>query len=81
MCAGPAKSGQNIHVWLLGVNSVGWELLQDATFRCHGNHKPVEMAEEATHTVSDGIVTKFAMYEDFLDSQITPTDLYYLEVC
>ena len=40
-----------------------------------------EMAEETTHTVSDGIVTKFATYEDFLDSQITQTDLYYLEVC
>ena len=30
--------------------------------------------------VSDSIVTEFATYEDFLDSQITPTDLYYLEV-
>ena len=38
------------------------------------------MAEEATHTVSDSIVTEFATYEDFLDSQITQTDLYYLEV-
>ena len=36
--------------------------------------------EEAAHTVSDNIVTEFATYEDFLDSQITPTDLYYLEV-
>lgn len=39
-----------------------------------------KMAEEATHTVSDSIVTEFATYEDFLDSQITQTDLYYLEV-
>lgn len=38
------------------------------------------MAEEATHTASDSIVTEFATYEDFLDSQITQTDLYYLEV-
>lgn len=30
--------------------------------------------------VSDSIVTEFSTYEDFLDSQITPTDLYYLEV-
>ncbi len=36
--------------------------------------------EEGHHAVSDGIVTEFATYEDFLDSQITPTDLYYLEV-
>lgn len=36
--------------------------------------------EEASHGVSDSIVTEFATYEDFLDSQITPTDLYYLEV-
>ena len=28
----------------------------------------------------DSVVTEFATYEDFLDSQITPTDLYYLEV-
>ena len=30
--------------------------------------------------VSDSIVTEYSTYEDFLDSQITPTDLYYLEV-
>ena len=30
--------------------------------------------------VCDSIVTEFATYEDFLDSQITQTDLYYLEV-
>lgn len=35
---------------------------------------------EASHGISDSIVTEFATYEDFLDSQITPTDLYYLEV-
>ena len=35
----------------------------------------------AAHSgVSDSIVTEFSSYEDFLDSQITPTDLYYLEV-
>ena len=28
----------------------------------------------------DSVVTEFATYEDFLDSQITQTDLYYLEV-
>lgn len=36
------------------------------------------MEEEAV--ASDNIVTEFATYEDFLDSQITPLDLYYLEV-
>ena len=29
---------------------------------------------------ADGVVTEFATYTDFLDSQITPRDLYYLEV-
>lgn len=36
------------------------------------------MDEEAV--ASDNIVTEFSTYEDFLDSQITPLDLYYLEV-
>ncbi|KAJ1502155.1 hypothetical protein HMI54_009312 [Coelomomyces lativittatus] len=27
----------------------------------------------------DGVVSEFATYEDYLDSQITPIDLYYLE--
>ena len=36
------------------------------------------MEEEAV--ASDNIVTEFSTYEDFLDSQITPLDLYYLEV-
>ena len=34
--------------------------------------------EEGTN-VADSIVTKFATYEQYLDCQITPTDLYYLE--
>ena len=37
------------------------------------------MDEEAVGA-ADNIVTEFATYEDFLDSQITPLDLYYLEV-
>ncbi len=47
-----------------------------------GSRSVVRMAsgEEGSHVVSDSIVTEFATYEDFLDSQITPTDLYYLEV-
>ena len=36
------------------------------------------MAEEQG-TVVDGIVGEFSSYEDYLDSQISPTDLYYLE--
>ena len=40
-----------------------------------------EQGETGVHGgVSDSIVTEFSTYEDFLDSQITPTDLYYLEV-
>ena len=37
------------------------------------------MEEEVT-TGGDSIVTEFSTYEDFLDSQITSLDLYYLEV-
>ena len=37
------------------------------------------MDEEAP-SGNDNIVTEFATYEDFLDSQITQLDLYYLEV-
>ena len=29
--------------------------------------------------VADSIVTKYATYEQYLNCQITPTDLYYLE--
>ncbi|XP_071829684.1 cilia- and flagella-associated protein 299-like [Apostichopus japonicus] len=35
--------------------------------------------EEEVATGSDNIVTEFNTYEDFLDSQITSHDLYYLE--
>lgn len=35
--------------------------------------------EEEVHSGSDNIVTEFNTYEDFLDSQITSLDLYYLE--
>ena len=37
--------------------------------------------EEEAPSGSDNIVTEFGTYDDFLDSQITPLDLYYLEVC
>lgn len=36
--------------------------------------------EEGASAV-DSIVTEFATYEHYLDSQINSTDLYYLEVC
>ncbi|XP_070544214.1 cilia- and flagella-associated protein 299-like [Ptychodera flava] len=37
------------------------------------------MADEEATAGSDNIVTEFNTYEDFLDSQITSLDLYYLE--
>ena len=44
----------------------------------------VDVDEEPHSTTAggtgDSIVTEYATYEDFLDSQITQTDLYYLEV-
>jgi len=36
-------------------------------------------ADDLQGTVVDGIVGEFATYEDYLDSQINETDLYYLE--
>ena len=41
--------------------------------------KKSNMEDEAVGA-TDNIVTEFATYEDFLDSQITPLDLFYLEV-
>ena len=41
------------------------------------------MADEMLDIVvsgGDNTVTEFATYEEYLDSQITPLDLYYLEV-
>ena len=35
------------------------------------------MAEDLS--VGDGIVGEYQTYEDYLDSQITPIDIYYLE--
>ncbi|XP_007948575.1 cilia- and flagella-associated protein 299, partial [Orycteropus afer afer] len=37
------------------------------------------MDEEEGLTAVDNIVTQYNTYEDFLDSQITTVDLYYLE--
>ena len=34
---------------------------------------------EEENQVVDGIVGEFGTYEDYLDSQISATDLYYLE--
>ena len=42
--------------------------------------KMAATGEEASNTAADTIVTEYATYEDYLDSQITPTDLFYLEV-
>lgn len=36
--------------------------------------------EEEGPSGSDNIVTEYGSYEDFLDSQISSLDLYYLEV-
>uniref|UniRef100_A0A8C0QYS4 Cilia- and flagella-associated protein 299 n=2 Tax=Canis lupus TaxID=9612 RepID=A0A8C0QYS4_CANLU len=37
------------------------------------------MDQDEGLTAVDNIVTQFSTYEDFLDSQITTVDLYYLE--
>ena len=41
------------------------------------------MAQDEKQTgqqVSDSIISEFGTYQEFLDSQITRKDLYYLEV-
>ena len=43
-------------------------------------HCPLVKMEDDAPGGSDNIVTEFATYEEFLDSQITSLDLYYLEV-
>lgn len=42
--------------------------------------KATAMDQEEGLSAVDNIVTQFNAYEDFLDSQITTMDLYYLEV-
>ena len=42
-------------------------------------HGSGSMAAEG-QSIADSLVTEFATYSDFLDSQITPSDLFYLEV-
>ncbi|KAG8593700.1 hypothetical protein GDO81_000924 [Engystomops pustulosus] len=37
------------------------------------------MEEEESGAAMDGIITEYNTYEDFLDSQITSLDLFYLE--
>jgi len=37
------------------------------------------MMDQENVNSSDNVITEFSTYEDFLDSQITPLDLYYLE--
>ena len=36
---------------------------------------------EEENVGGDSMISDFATYEDFLDSQITVADLFYLEVC
>ncbi|KAK2552823.1 Cilia- and flagella-associated protein 299 [Acropora cervicornis] len=47
--------------------------------RFPGNENKIFNMDEEAVGAADSIVTEFSSYEDFLDSQITPLDLYYLE--
>lgn len=38
------------------------------------------MGKDEDSGIIDSIVSEFPTYEQYLDSQITPTDLFYLEV-
>ena len=66
--------------WLQGPVQCSW-MPHVPHFFAMATTSTVEMAEEVTHTVSDGIATEFATYEDFLDWQITPMDFTTFEVC
>lgn len=48
--------------------------------RSLGTHRVAAMDQDEGLMAVDNIVTQFNTYEDFLDSQITTIDLYYLEV-
>ena len=45
-----------------------------------GTHRVDAIDQDEGLPAVDNIVTQFNTYEDFLDSQITTIDLYYLEV-
>ncbi|KAM7326574.1 hypothetical protein ACRRTK_015052 [Alexandromys fortis] len=47
--------------------------------RSLGTHRVAAMDQDEGLMAVDNIVTQFNTYEDFLDSQITTIDLYYLE--
>lgn len=53
---------------------LSWLVVRDALAQATAMDK-----DEGLATI-DNIVTQFSTYEDFLDSQITTVDLYYLEV-
>lgn len=38
------------------------------------------MDSDSQNAASDQLITEFESYEQFLDSQITPLDIFYLEV-
>lgn len=60
---------------------VAMEIAMEMLLTQHATMAASTEGEAGVHGgVSDSIVTEFSTYEDFLDSQITPTDLYYLEV-
>lgn len=60
---------------LKGTNLVTWP-------RCYGNHLLVanKMEKDDAKTDLDEAVNEFLTYDEYLDSKITPSDLYYLEV-
>lgn len=59
---------------------VAMEIAMEMLLTQHATMASTEGEAGVHGGVSDSIVTEFSTYEDFLDSQITPTDLYYLEV-
>ncbi len=42
--------------------------------------QPVAPRVPSGQAAGDSVINEFASYEDYLDSQITLTDLFYLEV-
>ena len=60
------------------------EYVLDEIHRCSWDLKQLSVValagmEDEVNQVVDGIVGEFGTYEDYLDSQISATDLYYLE--
>lgn len=74
--SGDVLFSEKIDTWVYRSHS--YRIYTNLT--CLDNYKRTSKMEDENAAASDNLVTEFTTYEDFLDSQITPIDLYFLEV-